>query len=272
MVAWELILIVALINSDGPVIPNADSPVTNGSAREPVSGSPTPVIKTSWHTNFEEAQKEAKETGLPLVVHFYADWCGPCQSMEQSVLNSVDLKQQFGKAIVGVKINSDQQGALTQRLRVTALPTDVYLDPNGRELGRSVGSKGKAEYIAAVTALKNKVEQRPSAIRTTEIQVAALAPSGVAASRPAETAASPTPVTTNETNSNSLPLIPDVCVIHFARQGRDPGRWGQVWLHGPIKLFRVQAHQVRAQSIAKLGIGSESPNGFCKTCCRAPIH
>ena len=72
MGAWELVLIMALVNADGPNIP---------------------VNKTTWHAHFEDAQKEAKQIGLPLVVHFYADWCGPCQSMEQSVLNSADLKQ-----------------------------------------------------------------------------------------------------------------------------------------------------------------------------------
>ena len=197
MGAWELVLIMALVNADGPSIP---------------------ANKTTWHANFEEAQKEAKQIGLPLVVHFYADWCGPCQSMEQSVLNSPDLKQQFGKTIVGVKINSDRQAALTQRLRVTALPTDVYLDPSGRELGRSVGSKGKAEYIAAVTALKSKLESRPAAARPVEIPVAALTPSGNAVTRPMET-----PKAEAQPNSVSLsaaPATPELPVLHQSERDR----------------------------------------------------
>lgn len=188
------------------------------------------TIRTTWHTSLEEARQEAKRTNLPLVVHFHADWCGPCQNMEREVLSSADLHRHFGVSVVAVKVNSDQQAALTQQFRVTALPTDIFLGADGRETGRSVGSQGKAEYIATVTGLRNKSSQTaPLASRIGDARVA-LVPDGAAVKQSAAKEAGAKP---------ERSAIPDVEV--FRQHERDSGFVVGLNGHSPVTLVREGA-------------------------------
>ena len=81
-----------------------------------------------WESSFEAAQKKANETGKTLLVHFYADWCGPCRAMERSVFSSPQVKSALTDGIVAVKVNSDNRRDLVSRYGVTALPSDVFVD------------------------------------------------------------------------------------------------------------------------------------------------
>lgn len=103
---------------------------------------------TGWMTNFDEAEAAAKKAGVPLVVHFWAPWCGPCRNMEAEVLSSQNVQAMLGKGIIGVKVNSDENKNLVSRFGVTALPTDVFVSPDGKVLTRSVGSPGLQGYLA----------------------------------------------------------------------------------------------------------------------------
>ncbi len=204
---------------------------TQKSDRPADSGHPAiKPIRTSWHTHFEEAQQEAKRTNLPLVVHFHADWCGPCQNMEREVLSSADLQRHLGVSVVGVKVNSDQQSVLTQRFRVTALPTDIFLSANGRETGRSVGSLGKIAYITTVTQLRSKSHK--SAPATSPIGEAriALIPEGSAVKHAMAKEAG---------QKLDLSATPDIEV--FRHHERDAGYVVGLNGHSPVTLVREGA-------------------------------
>lgn len=185
------------------------------------------TARAGWHTSFEEAQQEAKRTNLPLVVHFHSDWCGPCQNMEREVLSSADLQRHFGINVVGVKVNSDQHPQLTQRFRVTALPTDIFLGANGRETGRSVGSLGKTAYITTVTQLRRKSDK--SAPTTSAIGEAriALIPDGAAVKHA---------VAKESGQKLELSATPDIEV--FRQHERDAGYVVGLNGHSPVTFVR----------------------------------
>ncbi|MFN8707337.1 MAG: thioredoxin domain-containing protein [Planctomyces sp.] len=103
---------------------------------------------TGWMTNFNEAEAVAKKAGVPLVVHFWAPWCGPCRNMETEVLSSQNVRALLGNGIIGVKVNSDENRSLVSRFGITALPADVFVSPDGKVLSRSVGSPGLQGYLA----------------------------------------------------------------------------------------------------------------------------
>lgn len=73
--------------------------------------------------------------GMPVLVDFYADWCGPCKTMAP-IIEQV-AKAHAGKLKV-IKINVDQNQAVSQQYRVQGIPT-LILFHQGRILWRQSG-------------------------------------------------------------------------------------------------------------------------------------
>ena len=92
--------------------------------------------RKDWHDDFEEAVQEAARLGLPMVAHFHAKWCGPCQQMEEKVLHTTEVTKVLGLRVVGVKIDVDHNPDLITRFNVEALPTDIYIASDGLEIRR----------------------------------------------------------------------------------------------------------------------------------------
>lgn len=103
-----------------------------------------------WQSDFAAAQAAARAQHKPLLVHFYADWCGPCRAMESTILHTPDVLRHLGTSVIAVKVNSDHHPQLVSRYGVTALPMDVFVAPDGKVLGNSIGSSGKAAYVARI--------------------------------------------------------------------------------------------------------------------------
>jgi len=101
-----------------------------------------------WLHDFRSAQDLAQQKDLPILLHFHASWCGPCRQMDQAVLNTQALKSQFGKRIIAVKIDSDENQHLVNRFNVRSLPSDILLTPTGTIITRTDGMQQKSVYLS----------------------------------------------------------------------------------------------------------------------------
>ncbi len=91
--------------------------------------------------NFEN---EVVKSDLPVLVDFWATWCGPCR-MLAPVLEQL-AKQYDGKLKVG-KVNVDEQMALAVKFRVESIPT-LMLFKNGELVKKALGFMEKDELIS----------------------------------------------------------------------------------------------------------------------------
>ena len=89
--------------------------------------------------NFEQEVLQAKE---PVLVDFWASWCGPCQ-MVGPVVEEVAGEVTDAKIC---KVNVDEQPELARQFRVMSIPT-LMVFKDGQAVKREVGAKSKAELL-----------------------------------------------------------------------------------------------------------------------------
>ena len=91
--------------------------------------------------NFEE---EVLNSTKPVLIDFWASWCGPCKMMSP-VIDS--LAEEMGEKVKVCKINIDEEQNLAVKYNVMSIPTFVVLK-DGKEVGRSIGVQDKEEIIS----------------------------------------------------------------------------------------------------------------------------
>ena len=97
----------------------------------------------------ENFQREVLESSQPVLVDFWAGWCGPCHSVAPTI---EELAEVFdGTAKVG-KVDVDEQEALARSFEVRSIPTLLYF-LNGEVVDRTIGAASKEVLAGKLAAL-----------------------------------------------------------------------------------------------------------------------
>ena len=101
--------------------------------------------------SFSEAnfQIEVINSECPVIVDFWAEWCGPCK-MIAPILE--EIAREKGSAVKIGKVNVDQSHELASRYQVHAIPTLLFFK-GGEVCDQIVGMTGKADLSARIDAL-----------------------------------------------------------------------------------------------------------------------
>ena len=92
----------------------------------------------------ENFENEVMKSNIPVLIDFWAPWCGPCRMMG-SIIEQL-AEEYEGKAKVG-KVNVDEEGELSQAFGVMSIPT-IVLVKDGKVVKQAVGARPKTEVEA----------------------------------------------------------------------------------------------------------------------------
>lgn len=115
-----------------------------------------------WESNLATALAKARQTGKPVLVDVYADWCGPCQKLAAS-FRDPRVSGLLQKGFVAVKVDADADAATTRKYKVSGLPTLLVLSPDGKELARVSGNRSPAELMAWLGQHSGHAKPKPPA-------------------------------------------------------------------------------------------------------------
>ena len=97
-------------------------------------------VQTFTDTNFDDS---VLKSGAPVLVDFWAEWCGPCKRLGPTV--DALASEYAGKVTVG-KLNVDENQQIAMKYGIQSIPA-LILFKGGKEVGRTIGAAPKETYM-----------------------------------------------------------------------------------------------------------------------------
>jgi thioredoxin 2 len=98
------------------------------------------------HLDDDSFDRVINETDVPVLVDFYADWCGPCKMMAPAV--DTLARETLGRALV-TKLDTDKAQRTAARFQIRGIPTTIVFK-GGKEVGRQTGAVPLATLRAMI--------------------------------------------------------------------------------------------------------------------------
>src|SRR5574341_850532 len=97
---------------------------------------------------FDAACTAAKAENKVVLIDFFTTWCPPCKKLDQVTWKDESVLAWLRSKTVPLKVDAEENEELARRFRVDAYPSLVFVQPDGKELGRIVGFRPPEEFLA----------------------------------------------------------------------------------------------------------------------------
>jgi thioredoxin 1 len=112
---------------------------------------PAEVLSAPIAVTDKDFAEQVLKSDLPVIVDFWADWCGPCK-MVAPILDK--LAKEFAGKVKVAKVDVDRNPMLSQQFRITSIPTMMFVK-GGKILGQSAGAAPESAIRDVINQLIN---------------------------------------------------------------------------------------------------------------------
>lgn len=112
-------------------------------------------MSTTKQVTQQSFNQEVLQSSVPVLVDFFADWCGPCRMLSPTLER---LSSEFAGRVKIVKVNVDTEPELASQFQVSSIPTLVFV-AGGKLVTRTTG-------LPSESGLRNALNQLSSAFST----------------------------------------------------------------------------------------------------------
>ncbi len=111
----------------------------------------------AWQSNLELASAKAASENKLVLLHFTADWCRPCKSLDTFVFSNLHVIRSMAANVVPVRIDVDQRPELAKEYAVSAVPFDVIITPAGRVVVKRSSPRDSSAYASMIDGLSKTI-------------------------------------------------------------------------------------------------------------------
>jgi thiol-disulfide isomerase/thioredoxin/YHS domain-containing protein len=106
-----------------------------------------------WQSDFATARATAETSSVPILLHFYAWYCGPCQRMERDVFPDATVQAALVTGLVAVKVDTAQDPELAAQFGASTVPRDVVVYPDGTTKTVNIGYLSRSAYLGMLSGI-----------------------------------------------------------------------------------------------------------------------
>ena len=96
--------------------------------------------------NKDNFEKELMEANVPVLIDFWASWCGPCRMMSPVI---DQIAEEMGEKLKVCKVNVDENHELAEKYEIMTIPAFIVIK-NGAEAGRTIGVQPKEDILKLI--------------------------------------------------------------------------------------------------------------------------
>jgi thiol:disulfide interchange protein len=104
--------------------------------------------RVEWTYHWQGALSQARSENKPIMVHFFTDRCSDCWRLETLTFTDAAVADMLNRDFIAVKMNTKEVKRVAEYYHVLSIPTDLFITPDGQEIGRKMGYRPPSQCRA----------------------------------------------------------------------------------------------------------------------------